>query len=97
MQFGKPLRTIVVEPLELPVNEPTVAPEPQPKRRRRIPSRCQSRREHPRLHFADCRLACLDVEHPWVKVTVRADVASRPAASGEMQGFYRPWSRQGNE
>ena len=35
MQIGKPLRTIVVEPLELPVNEPEsqpepIAPEPKP-------------------------------------------------------------------
>jgi hypothetical protein len=30
MQIGKPLRTIVVEPLELPVNDPTAAPESQP-------------------------------------------------------------------
>jgi hypothetical protein len=27
MQIGKPLRTIVVEPLELPVQQPTVEPE----------------------------------------------------------------------
>lgn len=30
MQIGEPLRTIVVEPLELPVNEPPTAPEPEP-------------------------------------------------------------------
>ena len=29
MQIGKPLRTIVVEPLELPVEQPTREPEPQ--------------------------------------------------------------------
>jgi hypothetical protein len=28
MQIGEPLRTIVVEPLELPVQEPTAEPEP---------------------------------------------------------------------
>ena len=28
MQIGKPLRTIVVEPLELPVSQPTGEPEP---------------------------------------------------------------------
>jgi hypothetical protein len=28
MQIGKPLRTIVVEPLELPVQHPPVEPEP---------------------------------------------------------------------
>jgi hypothetical protein len=28
MQIGKPIRTIVVEPLELPVQEPLVEPEP---------------------------------------------------------------------
>ena len=28
MQIGKPLRTIVVEPLELPVQQPPVEPEP---------------------------------------------------------------------
>lgn len=28
MQIGEPLRTIVVEPLELPVGEPTAEPEP---------------------------------------------------------------------
>ena len=30
MQIGKPLRTIVVEPLELPVTQPTDEPEPVP-------------------------------------------------------------------
>jgi hypothetical protein len=30
MQIGKPLRTIVVEPLELPVSEPNADPNPQP-------------------------------------------------------------------
>ena len=28
MQIGEPLRTIVVEPLELPVQQPPVGPEP---------------------------------------------------------------------
>ena len=30
MQIGKPLRTIVVEPLELPVEQPIREPEPEP-------------------------------------------------------------------
>ena len=30
MQIGEPLRTIVVEPLELPVKQPTSEPEPVP-------------------------------------------------------------------
>lgn len=30
MYIGEPLRTIVVEPLELPVNEPNAEPEPEP-------------------------------------------------------------------
>ena len=30
MQIGEPLRTIVVEPLELPVNDPQTPPEPEP-------------------------------------------------------------------
>jgi hypothetical protein len=30
MQIGKPLRTIVVEPLELPVSEPTADPISEP-------------------------------------------------------------------
>jgi hypothetical protein len=30
MQIGEPLRTIVVEPLELPVNQPTGEPQPVP-------------------------------------------------------------------
>ena len=30
MQIGEPLRTIIVEPLELPVREPQKQPEPQP-------------------------------------------------------------------
>jgi hypothetical protein len=30
MQIGEPLRTIVVEPLELPVKQPTGEPEPVP-------------------------------------------------------------------
>jgi hypothetical protein len=30
MQIGKPVRAIVVEPLELPVKQPTGEPEPAP-------------------------------------------------------------------
>ena len=30
MQIGEPLRTIVVEPLELPVNDPPKPPDPEP-------------------------------------------------------------------
>ena len=30
MQIGEPLRTIIVEPLELPVNEPSFEPKPEP-------------------------------------------------------------------
>jgi hypothetical protein len=30
MNIGEPLRTIIVEPLELPVNAPGVKPEPEP-------------------------------------------------------------------
>jgi len=30
MQIGEPLRTIVVEPLELPVNDPQTPPQPEP-------------------------------------------------------------------
>ena len=35
MEIGEPLRTIIVEPLELPVNEPSIvhepdSPEPEP-------------------------------------------------------------------
>jgi len=30
MQMGEPLRTIVVEPLELPVQQPASEPEPVP-------------------------------------------------------------------
>ena len=30
MQIGKPLRTVVVEPPELPVKQPTGEPEPVP-------------------------------------------------------------------
>ena len=30
MQIGEPIRTIVVEPLELPVSQPTGEPEPVP-------------------------------------------------------------------
>lgn len=30
MQIGEPLRTIVVEPLELPVNDPQTQPDPEP-------------------------------------------------------------------
>ena len=30
MQIGEPLRTILVEPLELPVQEPSGEPEPAP-------------------------------------------------------------------
>jgi hypothetical protein len=30
MNIGEPLRTIIVEPLELPVNAPASEPEPEP-------------------------------------------------------------------
>jgi hypothetical protein len=30
MHIGEPLRTIIVEPLELPVNAPAIEPEPEP-------------------------------------------------------------------
>jgi hypothetical protein len=30
MQIGRPLRTIIVEPLEVPVNEPGVEPKAEP-------------------------------------------------------------------
>jgi hypothetical protein len=30
MQIGEPLRTIIVEPLELPVKQPTGEPDPVP-------------------------------------------------------------------
>jgi hypothetical protein len=30
MNIGEPPRTIIVEPLELPVNAPAVEPEPEP-------------------------------------------------------------------
>ncbi|HXY48367.1 MAG TPA: hypothetical protein VEI01_02870 [Terriglobales bacterium] len=30
MNIGEPLRTIIVEPLELPVDTPAVEPEPEP-------------------------------------------------------------------
>lgn len=30
MHIGEPLRTIIVEPLELPVNDPTAEPVPEP-------------------------------------------------------------------
>jgi len=33
MHIGNPLRTIIVEPLELPVETPAVEPEPEPKPR----------------------------------------------------------------
>ncbi len=32
MDIGKPLRTIIVEPLELPLREPRVQPEPDRRR-----------------------------------------------------------------
>ena len=50
-------------------------------------SRCQSRREHPRLHLAHCRLPCLEVGKHGVEVALRGAVASRPIAGGSMQGF----------
>lgn len=30
MNIGEPLRTIVVEPLELPIDAPAIEPEPKP-------------------------------------------------------------------
>ena len=34
MEIGEPLRTIIVEPLELPVDDPAVEPEPEPQQPR---------------------------------------------------------------
>jgi len=31
MQIGEPVRTVIVEPLELPVCEPKAEPQPEPK------------------------------------------------------------------
>ena len=90
MQIGKPLRTIVVEPLELPVEQPTREPEPEPIQSPEpnlSHSRCQPSNEHPRLHFAHCRLPCLEVGHQGVEVALRRAVEAQPVASGEMQGF----------
>ena len=33
MNIGEPLRTIIVEPLELPVDAPAIEPEPEPEPR----------------------------------------------------------------
>jgi hypothetical protein len=30
MQIGKPLRTVIVEPLEIPVEQPLADPDPEP-------------------------------------------------------------------
>ena len=30
MQIGKPLRTVIVEPLEIPVEQPPTDPDPEP-------------------------------------------------------------------
>ena len=38
MQIGEPLRTVIVEPLELPVGEPaTIQPEPEPEPEPSVP------------------------------------------------------------
>jgi hypothetical protein len=37
MQIGEPLRTIIVEPLELPVKQPREAPEPSVPERTDVP------------------------------------------------------------
>ena len=65
MQIGEPLRTIVVEPLELPVSDPRRDPISQPEAPNRSPNlsqgRCQPADEGSRLHLRDRRLPGLAV------------------------------------
>ena len=51
MQIGDPVRTIVVEPLELPVNQPTGEPEPAAGQNANR-SRYQRLNDDSRLHLA---------------------------------------------
>ena len=44
MNIGEPLRTIIVEPLELPVNAPAVEPEPEPVAHWKQPATTSTRR-----------------------------------------------------
>jgi hypothetical protein len=38
MQIGEPRRTIIAEPLELPVNEPSAQPDPEPTEPEQVPA-----------------------------------------------------------
>ena len=91
MQIGEPLRTIIVEPLELPVSEPSFEPKPSLSLWNLNLSKYQPRYERARLHFADrclSRLAVglcslLDV-YTAAQVFERGMVVSRASAFGEM-------------
>ena len=63
MNIGEPLRTIIVEPLELPVNAPTVEPKSLNRNRSNL-SRSTSRHryEHPRLRRSNSWIPRLAME-----------------------------------
>jgi len=84
MQIGEPLRTVVVEPLELPVREPENQPEPIPTPEPE-PREAPVAREHSRLHHAGRRLPRLVVGRNRAQVSKRRVVDARAVAVGCVQ------------
>ena len=87
MQIGEPLRTIVVEPLELPVNGPQQRPELEPIAPIPDPEgdpATSDRRS--RLHLADHQLPRLAVGRCRIAVTQWRVMAAWQAARSQMPG-----------
>ena len=85
MQIGEPLRTIVVEPLELPVNDPQTHPDPEPAPQPEPEPEQVPSDESAGLHFASCRLSRVVLGRRWGEVVLRGAVASESVTRGDMQ------------
>src|SRR5215469_7010122 len=87
MQIGDPLRTIVVEPLELPLNKPAVEPELEPERSSPSPTQngCQLVYERPGLCLARCRVSRLAFGSRWPHVVKWRVLAPEPEAASPLQ------------
>jgi hypothetical protein len=84
MHIGKPLRTVIVEPLELPAKQPTTEPNPVP-----IPApepvQVQSPLDHSRLHLAYRWLSGLALETRWATIAKRPSMAAGSAPRSELR------------
>ena len=80
MQIGKSVKTILVEPLELPVAEPQASRSrsmTQSLHPHRSLNENQSNRDRPRLHLACRRVPSVAVGRCWAQVVEWQTVAAR--------------------